>query len=85
MKIFCVRHWSRNPSNFGWLDPQSDIWVPIPQIYFVWQASHTNSTSLFLILGLNCSGAGAKNFSCPELEPEIRNSGSTALVTTTKR
>jgi len=22
--------WSWNPSNFGWLEPEPEIWVPVP-------------------------------------------------------
>jgi len=36
-----LRSWY--PSNFGWLEPEPEIWVPVPQTYFVEQASYTNN------------------------------------------
>jgi len=30
-----------------YMEPEPEIWVPVPQIYFVAQASYTNNTSFF--------------------------------------
>jgi len=53
---------SRSLSNFGWLAPESEIWVPVPQISIVEHVNYTNNTSFFpQYFGPNCSGAGAKH------------------------
>ena len=44
------------------VEPEPEIWVPF-------QASCTN-TMFFMFFGPNCSGAGAKKITFPELEPE---------------
>jgi len=51
------------------VEPKPEIWVSVPQRY-EGQASYTNSATLFLTFGPNCSGAGVWNL----------NTGSTALV-----
>ena len=71
--------WSRSSSNFGCLEPEPEIWVPVPQPYFVKQASCTNSTMVFSFqwtksfwsLSQKCldAGAGGKDFRCLEPEP----------------
>jgi len=67
--------------DFQTVEPEPEIWVPVPQIYFGGQASSTNNTMFFsdFLTKLFWSrsqklldvGAGAKNLRCPEPEPEI--------------
>jgi len=63
------------------VEPEPEIWVPVPQAKFVGQTSYTNTTiiSSFQWTKLFWSwrekfldaGTGSKKIRCLELEPEI--------------
>ena len=59
--------WSRSPSNFGWLEPEPEIWVPVSQEIVGGASEFLQMTQcFFLFFGPNCSGARVKNFQMME-------------------
>jgi len=43
------------------VEPEPEIWVPVPQAKFVGQTSYTNTTIVLVFNGPSCSGAGEKS------------------------